>query len=110
MSGPVVIAVYKPKPGQGRALEDLLAEHVPTLRREELATARPVVLLRSADGVYLEIFEWASVQSPARAHDNTRVQALWQRIAQVAEVIRLADLPCAHRSFPHFEPVEGVVS
>jgi hypothetical protein len=110
MSGPVVIAVYKPKPGQARALEDLLAEHVPTLRREELATARPVVLLRSEDGIYLEIFEWASVQSPARAHDNARVQALWQRIAQVAEVIRLADLPCAHRSFPHFEPVEGVVT
>jgi hypothetical protein len=110
MSGPIVIAVYKPKPGQSRALEDLLAEHVPTLRREELATARPVVLLRSDDGSYLEIFEWASTQSPGQAHDNARVQALWQRIAGTAEVIRLADLPCAHRSFPHFESVEGVVS
>jgi hypothetical protein len=110
MSGAIVIAVYKPKAGQARALEDLLADHVPTLRREELATARPVVLLRSEDGNYLEIFEWASAQSPGHAHDNVRVQALWQRIAEVAEVIRLADLPCAHRSFPHFEAVEGVVS
>ena len=50
MSGPVVIAIYNPKPGQARALEEILAEHVPTLRQEELATARPVVLLRSADG------------------------------------------------------------
>jgi len=110
MTGPVVIAVYKPKPGQARALEDLLAEHVPTLRQEELATARPVILLRSEDGSYLEIFEWASSHSMGEAHDNARVQALWRRIGETAEVIRLADLPCAHRSFSHFEPVEGVVS
>jgi quinol monooxygenase YgiN len=110
MSGPIVIAVYKPKPDQARALLEILAEHVPLLRREELATARPVVLLRSPDGSYLEIFEWASVQSAESSHDNPRVKALWARLEGVAELGRLVDLPCAHRSFPHFEPVDGVVS
>ena len=110
MSGPIVIAIYNPKPGQAPALEEILAEHVPILRQEELATARPVVLLRSTDGRYLEIFEWASPQAPERAHDNPRVKALWERIGKVAEVGRLVDLPCAHRSFPHFEPVEHVIT
>ena len=109
MSGPVVIAVYNPKPGQEQALKEILAEHVPTLRREELATARPVVLLRSADGRYLEIFEWASEQSAEKAHDTPRVKALWARLEAVAEVGRLVDLPCAHRSFAHFESVDNVI-
>ncbi len=110
MSGPIVIAVYNPKPDQARALEEILAEHVPLLRREELATSRPVVLLRSADGRYLEIFEWASVQSAEKAHDNPRVKALWARLEAVAEVGCLVDLPCAHRSYPHFEPVDNVIT
>jgi hypothetical protein len=109
MSGPVVIAVYIPKPGQEHALLEILAEHVPTLRRAELATARPVVLLRSPEGHILEIFEWASVQSAEKAHDNPQVKALWARLEAVAEVGRLVDLPGAHRSFPHFEPIDNVI-
>jgi quinol monooxygenase YgiN len=110
MHGPAGIAVYKPKPGQARALEDLLAEHVPTLRQEELATSRSVVLLRSDDGSYIEIFEWASGHSPGKAHENGRVRALWDRIAAVAERKCLADLPSAHHNFPQFCPIEDVVS
>jgi quinol monooxygenase YgiN len=110
MSGAVVIAVYNPKPGQERALEEILAEHVPLLRREELATSRPVVLLRSSDGRYVEIFEWASEQSAEKAHDNPRVKALRERLEAVAEVGRLVDLPCAHRSFPHFEAIDNVIT
>ena len=105
-----MIAVYKPKLDQEHVLLEILAEHVPTLRREELATARPVVLLRSPEGHILEIFEWASAQSAEKAHDNPRVKALWARLEAVAEVGRLADLPGAHRSFPHFEPLDSVIT
>jgi quinol monooxygenase YgiN len=110
MTGFVVIAVYRPKPGRSRELEEILADHVPSLRREGLATARPVLLLRSTvDDSYLEIFEWIAADAADRARTNERVAALRRRIAEVAETRCLADLAEAGEHFPRFVPVEGVV-
>jgi hypothetical protein len=110
MTGSVAIALYRPKPGRARELEEILADHVPALRREGLATGRPVLLLRSAvDDTYLEIFEWISAQAPAQADGNEQVMAMRRRIAEIAEVRRLADLAEAGEHLPRFEAVEGLV-
>ncbi|WP_119459172.1 antibiotic biosynthesis monooxygenase [Rhodospirillaceae bacterium SYSU D60014] len=110
MTGGIVIALYRPKPGQSGELESILAHHVPSLRREGLATSRPVLLLRSTvDGSYLEIFEWIDPEAAERAHTNEHVRAIWASITEVADVLRLADLAEAEDRFPHFEAVEELV-
>lgn len=44
------VGVYKPHPGQEAALLNVVKRHVPTLRKEGLATEHPVMLLKAADG------------------------------------------------------------
>jgi hypothetical protein len=104
--GRVVIALYRPRQGCAPRLRDVLREHVPLLRAEGLATARPAVHLLAHDGTVIEIFEWVSEQASADAHHNAAVQALWARFDQVAEFVSLADLPEAHRAFSHFDPLD----
>jgi quinol monooxygenase YgiN len=108
--GEIVIAAYRPKPGAEKELLAVLAGHVPTLRRLGLATARPVLLLRAADGVHLEIFEWADAAAAEKAHHVPEVQAAWKAIAAVAEYVPPAAAAGMDRPFPHFAPVDGVVS
>lgn len=106
----IVFAVYRPKAGNGPAVEAILRRHVPTLRRLGLATARPVVLVRSpTDGTYVEIFEWASNDAAQRAHHAPEVAALWGELGAVAEFAPLGALPDAARPFAHFQPVDGIV-
>jgi hypothetical protein len=107
--GEVVLATYRPKPGGDAALRALIARHVPTLRRVQLATDRPVLLLRAADGTYVEVFEWRP-GGAEQAHDHPEVAALWGEMAQVADFVRLADLAEAAHPFPHFAPVDGLTA
>lgn len=105
--GEVVIAVYRPRPGGEARLRELIAEHVPALRRLGLITDRPVLLLRGEDA-YLEIFEWVSAEAARKAHDAPEVARVWNAMAEVADFPSLADLPEAGGRFPHFAPVEGM--
>lgn len=106
-----VIAAYRPKPGKDRDLEAVIRRHVPTLRRLGLATARPVVLLKSfVDGTYLEIFEWTDEHAAGKAHVAKDVQELWEAMGQVSDFVALQQLGEAARPFPHFRPVDGVTA
>ena len=105
--GNVVMAMYRPRPGQDEALRTLIAGHVGTLRRIGLATERPVLLLRAADGTYVEIFEWRP-GAAAKAHDHPEVQALWGAMAAIADFPPLGDLAESKRPFPHFTAADGV--
>lgn len=107
--GNVVIALYRPKPGRGAALRELVARHVPTLRREKLATDRPVTLLEASDGTLLEIFEWVP-GGAERAHSNPAVLAIWGPMHECADFATLASLPESGTAFPHFRPADGVVA
>lgn len=111
-TGPeVVFAVYRPKPGKDRELEAILARHVSTLRKEGLATNRPVTLVKSfTDGAYIEIFEWVSNEAAQRAHDSPAVGALWGEMAEVADFLPLAALAETKHPFSHFAAVDGVTS
>jgi len=103
--GVVVVVAYKPRPGQEEQLLQLTREHVPLLRREGLATDRPVCAMRAADGTIVEVFEWKSQEAIAAAHQNAAVQALWSRYQEACEYVPLATLPECQQMFAGFVPV-----
>jgi hypothetical protein len=103
--GHLVIACYRPKPGQDAALRAAVHDHVPTLRKLGFATARPSTLLRAADGTLLELFEWTSAEAVERAHTDPGVQAIWGRFFAICDCVKLSDLAESAEMFPHFEPL-----
>jgi hypothetical protein len=101
----VVIVAYRPKPGKQAELEQLTREHVPLLRREGLATDRPVVAAKAADGTIVEVFEWAE-GGAERAHSNPTVRKLWERYAAVCEIVPLIELAESSTVFASFTPMD----
>jgi hypothetical protein len=101
----VVIVAYKPKPGRQEELEQLTREHVPLLRREGLATDRPVVAASAADGTIVEVFEWVEGGSQ-RAHSNPTVRKLWERYAAACEIVPLTGLAESSTMFASFTPMD----
>ena len=107
-SGPgqtLVIVAYRPKPGKDAELLELTREHVPLLRREGLATDRPVVAARAQDGTIVEVFEWAP-GGAEQAHTNPAVLKLWERYAAACEIVTLASLPESSSMFASFTPLK----
>lgn len=104
--GQMVIVVYRPRPGREADLLELVRGHVPTLRAEGMATERPPLVMRAADGCIVEIFEWTSAEAVEAAHHDPAVQAMWGRFGEVCDYETLAGLPEAQRPFSPFEPVD----
>lgn len=103
--GRFVIAGYRPKPGMAVALEAVAMRHWDVLHREALVTDRPAHVMRARDGTVVEVFEWLSVHSMARAHNNAAVQALWAEFAAVCDHVPLALVPGTELPFAEFEPL-----
>jgi len=101
----IVIAMYRPNEGKDAQLQELLRQHSPALRRLELITERPTMLMRSKNGTYLEILEWRSSDSSALAHKHPEVAKIWEAMGPIATFPALASLEEANGRFPHFEPV-----
>ena len=71
--GSISVACYKPRPGCEQALAALVREHLPPLRAQGLVTARESIVMRTADGTIVEVFEWVSQGSDRRrAHEPCR--------------------------------------
>ncbi len=104
------VAVFKPHAGMEQELLDLIRRHVPTLRREGLATGDPVLLLKAADGCYVEIASWKSEEHSRAAHGNPAVMEIWNAFAKCCDFRTLKDLAESQKMFAHFERVEGVVA
>lgn len=105
----VYVAVFKPHPGKEAELLDLVRRHVPTLRREGLATEHPVLLLKAADGSLIEIASWKSESASRSAPGNSAVMELWHAFARCCDFQKLKNLAEAQKEFAHFERLEGVV-
>jgi hypothetical protein len=103
--GEIVIAAYRPKPGQEAALLDLTRDHVPYLRQLGLVTDRPALTLRNRNGVVLEIFEWRD-GGTAAAHEMPEIHALWEKYAAVCDYTKLTELPEASDLFAMFTPID----
>jgi hypothetical protein len=106
MATQIVFALYRPHPGQDAALRRLIARHVPALRRVELVTDRPTVLVRAGDGTYVEVFEWVSETAARTAHNHPDIAEIWDGMELIADFATLASLAEAQKPFTHFEPVE----
>lgn len=102
--GKIVIATYKPKPGKEKNLDRLVRDHVKVLRNQGLATLRPPMIMKSADGTVVEVFEWISKQAIEEAQHNKDVQDYWARYKEVCDIIPVSDLIEANTSFSEFNP------
>jgi quinol monooxygenase YgiN len=105
MAGIVVIVAYRPKPGQEKALLEIVHSRVPTLRQEGLVTDRTPVIMRAKDGTIIEVSEWKSHQAIEEAHQNPRVLAMWDKFFAVCDCVPLKTVPEAETMFAGFEPL-----
>jgi len=103
--GSISVACYKPKPGCETALLDLVRNHLPPLRSEGLVAEHPSIVMRTADGTIVEIFEWVSREAIAGAHKNPVVLDLWKRFEAVCSYEIPSNLPEFQDMFGHFEPL-----
>jgi len=105
MSGVVVIVAYRPKPGKEKELLELVRSRVPTLRKEGLVTDRVPTIIRSRDGIIIEVSEWKSPEAIDAAHKNPNVLAMWNKFFAICDCVPLKTLAEAEEMFAGFEPM-----
>ncbi len=103
--GRIVIACYKPHPGQESRLQRLLATHVDRLRKEGLATHRESIVMKSSSGTFIEVFEWESKEAIEAAHHNPAVQKMWEEFSAVCEYETPMNIQEFSQLFSEFTPV-----
>ena len=103
--GRIVIAAYKPKEGKAEELKKLTKGHVPRLRQQGLVTGREVVMMETADGTIVEVFEWLSDEAIAQAHTNPAVLEMWAEYALVCDYVPLNTLSESSMMFAGFTPL-----
>ena len=103
--GMVTIVRYRPKAGKDADLVALVGDHLRILQEERLATDRPPIIMRAANGDILEAFEWISPEAIEQAHQNPSVNALWARFAVACEYQPLASLEECQQLFASFEAI-----
>jgi hypothetical protein len=103
--GSISVACYKPRPGCEEALLELVRNHLPPLRAEGLVTERESIVMRTADGTIVEVFEWVSRETIAGAHMNPVVLDLWKRFEAACWYETPSNLAEFKNMFAHFEPL-----
>jgi hypothetical protein len=92
-------------PGCEQELLELVRNHLPPLRTLGLVTDRASIVMRTADGTIVEIFEWVSQEAIAGAHHNAAVLELWSRFEKVCSYEKPSNLPEFQNLFARFEPI-----
>jgi hypothetical protein len=98
-----VIAAYRAKPGCEKALDALMREHVPTLKRLGLVAETPTTTLRAAEGEIVEIFAWKP-GAVEKAHRHPEVAALWRKFETVCDFIPVSEVSGCDQIFAPFAP------
>jgi quinol monooxygenase YgiN len=104
--GIMVIAAYRPRPGNEGRLLELTKEHYPILCQQGLVTDRRPYVMLADDGTIIEVFEWKSQAALDAAHTNPEVLKMWERYAEVCEYAPLATVKECSNMFAMFEPIE----
>jgi hypothetical protein len=107
MSPQVAFALYRPYEGKDAELRELIAQHIPTLRRLELITDRTPITVKSKNGTYIEIFEWRTSESAYAAHHHPEVAKVWEAMGKVCDFPALESLDEAKAQFPNFDPINS---
>ena len=84
---------------------ELVRNHLPPLRSEGFVTERASIVMRTADGTIIEMFEWVSQAAVAGAHHNPVVLELWKRFEAVSSYETPSNLQEFQKLFSHFEPI-----
>jgi hypothetical protein len=103
--GRVVVVCYRPHEGMGEELRALVLTHVPRLREVGLVTDREPIIAAASDGTVLEVFEWASSDAIAAAHEHPAVLPMWAEFDRVCTYVPVAELPGAADLFTELEPL-----
>ena len=82
----------------------MVKNHVKVLRNQGLAALRPPMIMKSADGTVIEVFEWISKQAIEDAKHNKDVQEYWDKYRDVCEIIPISQLIESNTSFSEFNP------
>ncbi len=106
MSGQIVIAMYRPNDGKRDEMLEFVKTHVPALRKYQLVTDRPTMLMEAEDGTLLELFEWVSAEAATLAHEHPVIAKIWEGMGKVGSFKTLSQLPEATKFFPHFAPID----
>lgn len=104
--GHIVICAFRPRKGKENELLEVIRDHMPTLRSQNLVTDRKPIVGRAADGTIIEVFEWKSQAAVDEAHRNPVVRKLWDRFEACSQYISLRDVAETTSPFPHFEAVD----
>lgn len=105
--GRIVIACYRPKPGQAAQLEELMKTHLSTLRAEGLVTDRDSIMMKASDGTIVEVFEWKSREAIEQAHTNPVIGEMWAKYAAVCDYVPIAEVAEAKQLFSELAPLAG---
>ena len=73
MSSRIVMVGHQPKEGKETELEQLVLIHHQKLNKEGLVTERQPIIMKSAEGAIIEVFEWLSEAAIEQAHSNTNL-------------------------------------
>lgn len=104
--GIMVIAAYRPRPGDEARLLELAKEHHPILRQQDLVAERRPYAMRANDGTIIEVFEWKSQAAIDEAHANPEVLKMWERYSPVCEFVPMVSVNECRAMFAMFEAVE----
>lgn len=104
--GRILVVVYKPFRGKEEQVLDVIRHHLPVLREEGLATNRKPIVMRSADGSIVEIFEARLAEAIQQATYNTKIQELWMKVAKISEFTKPAEIPEFQTAFSQFESID----
>ena len=107
MPGVCVIVAYRPKPGKGDELLELVRTRVPTLRKEGLISDRVPTIMRARDGTIIEVSEWKSREAIDAAHKNPNVLAMWEKFFAACDCVPLNTLAEADEMFAGFAPIDS---
>jgi hypothetical protein len=104
----IVLVVYRPHEGKEKALENLVSRHLTVLLDQSLVTDRKPMVMKTADGCVVEVFEWLSAQAIEKAHHNPAVQALWAEFAEVCAYEKPVNVAEFHNLFSEFTPIQSI--
>jgi len=100
----LVIACYQPLPGKESELDELMKTHWDILNNEGLVSQRNSILMKSKDGIVIEVFGWKSKAAIEAAHSNPVVMEMWKEYAAVCRYVPLNQVSESQNLFSEFTP------
>lgn len=103
--GRITFAIYRPKPGKEKQLLQLVEDHLPILKTQNLITDRKPIVMQAKDKSVVEVFEWKSREAIDQAHSNPEVLKLWGRFSEVCDFGTPATIAEFSEMFSEFESI-----